>query len=104
MEPLYLTPLVPLSLFKERGKQGERFFTMLFPITLYESLQRAIVRSLHFRREKTSREFLHPPMIIDAFTADPLPAAWLIRTVASLHVFLFVAHSLFHVFSSTGSL
>jgi hypothetical protein len=57
-------------------------------IALYEPLDGAIVGLLHVFRKEASRKFTHAPVITDALTALPLPAAGLISTRVELKIIL----------------
>jgi hypothetical protein len=55
-------------------------------VDLDESPQRAVIGSLDIIRKETGWKLIRAPVILDAFAADALPAAWFIRTVAFLQV------------------
>jgi hypothetical protein len=69
-------------------------------VALDKSSCGSIIGSLDVIREETSRKLLHPPVILDTFTADALPAAGFITAVAVFHVFLDTAISFRHGASS----
>jgi hypothetical protein len=56
-------------------------------VNLNECPNRAVISPFYIIREKTGREFFHAPMILNAFAADSLAAAWLIGAVAFFHSF-----------------
>jgi uncharacterized protein involved in response to NO len=51
----------------------------------------SIVTSFYIIRKKTGRELFHSPVVLQAFAADALSAAGLIRAVAEGQVFFLVA-------------
>jgi hypothetical protein len=57
-------------------------------IALDKSPYRPIIGSLHIIREKAGGKFLHPPVILDTFTADAFVTAGLISAIAVFQVFL----------------
>ena len=52
-------------------------------MTMDKPFYRPVEGSLHLIREKAGGQFLHPPVILYALTADALSAAGLIGAVAS---------------------
>jgi len=64
-------------------------------IGLSKSLDGTIIGPLHILREKACRQFTRLPMIGNALTANALPAAWFVGTVATGFVLLNAA--LFHI-------
>jgi hypothetical protein len=62
---------------------------------LNKSPKGSVISSFNIIRKKTGRELFHSPMILQAFAADALSAAGLIRAVAEGQVFFLVAF--FHV-------
>jgi len=64
-------------------------------IGLNKSLDGTIIGPLHILREKACRQFTRLPMIGNALTANALPAAWFVGTVATGFVLLNAA--LFHI-------
>lgn len=62
-------------------------------VNLYKLSERTVVGSFHIIGEETGWQFLHPPMVGQAFAADALAAAWFVRTVAVLKIFVLVALS-----------
>jgi len=62
-------------------------------IGLNKSIDGTIIGSLHIIREKACRQFTQLPMIGNALTANALPAAWFVGTVATGFVLLNAALS-----------
>jgi len=62
-------------------------------IGLDKPLDGAIVGPLHIPREKACRQFTRLPMIGKALTANALPAAWFVGTVAACLILLNAALS-----------
>jgi hypothetical protein len=48
---------------------------------------------LHIIGEETGWQFLHSPMVLQALAADTLAAAWFVRAVAVLKIFILIALS-----------
>jgi predicted HD phosphohydrolase len=60
-------------------------------IDLDKTSQRTIVSFFDIIRKQACREFFHPPMILDAFTAHSFAAAGFIAAVAEFHVLILPA-------------
>jgi hypothetical protein len=55
-------------------------------VSLDETIQGTVICFFDIVREKTGRELLHAPVILDAFAAGSLPAAGLPSAVAALEI------------------
>ena len=71
-------------------------------IALDKSPYRPVIGSLHIIREKAGGKFLHPPVILDTFTADAFTTAGFIGAVAVFAVFFDATISLCHLTSLIG--
>jgi hypothetical protein len=60
-------------------------------VSLDETIQGTVIRSFDIVREKTGRELLHAPVILDAFAAGSLPAARLPAAVTGLEILFALA-------------
>jgi hypothetical protein len=60
-------------------------------VSLDEAIQGAVVCSFDIVGEKTGRELLHAPVVLDAFAAGSLPAARLPAAVTGLEILFALA-------------
>ena len=75
---------------------GHKRVSYLISVNFDEASQGPVISPFHVVGEEAGRELLHSPVILEAFAANALAAAGLIRAIANLEIFVFL--TFFHDF------